>query len=117
MKKITIALDVEREVLININAMVDLEERFDVPLGVLFNPERVGIGLIRGMLTIALRHGGMKIVGRDVKAQEEQIGDLIQDHWLSKNKSLDDLMKIMMDAFNEAGLLPKEDEEQNQNPT
>lgn len=116
MKKITIALDMEREVCFNINAMVDLEERFEVPLGVLFDPNRVGIGLIRGMLTIGLKHGGMKITGRDRKAQEEQIGALIQDHWLAKNKSLDDLMKIMMAAFNEAGLLPKSEEEQDENP-
>lgn len=116
MKKITIALDMEREVMFNINAMVDLEERFDVPLGVLFNPERVGIGLIRGMLMIGLKHGGMKISGRDRKAQEEQIGDLIQDHWLAKGKTLDTLMEVMMAAFGEAGLLPKSEEEQDVNP-
>ena len=106
-------MDMEREVCYNINTMVDLEERFDVPLGQLFNPERIGIGLIRAMLMIGLKHGGMKIVGRDRKAQEEQIGDLIQDHWLAKGKTLDTLMQIMMDAFNEAGLLPKSEEEAN----
>ena len=116
MKKITIAMDMEREVCFNINAMVDLEERFDVPLGQLFNPEKIGIGLIRAMLMIGLKHGGMKIPGRDRKAQEEEIGTLIQDHWLAKGKKLDGMMEIMMKAFNEAGLLPKEEEEQATNP-
>lgn len=110
MQKTTIALDMEREVCYNINAMVDLEDRFDVPLGQLFNPEKIGIGLIRAMLMIGLKHGGMKIAGRDQREQEGLVGDLIQQHWLDKKKTLDDLMKIMMAAFNQAGLIPNAEE-------
>jgi hypothetical protein len=117
-KKITVALDVEREVRYNINAMVDLEDRFNLPLPVLFDPNRIGVGLIRAMLMIGLKHGGMDIQGKDNREKEEAIGELIQEHWLSKGKTLEDLMNITMDAFKEAGLLPKTAEEgTEQNPT
>ena len=111
MNKVTIALDVERTIKFNVNAMAEIERIFDAPLQVLFKADKVGFGFIRDLTWVGLKYGGMKFnpkMGRTMEEQQEYVGDLIQEHWLEENKTLEALMGILMDAFKESGLLPKE---------
>lgn len=122
MKKVTITLDVERTIRFNVNAMAEIERIFDAPIQVLFKADKVGFGFIRDLAWVGLKYGKMKFnpkMGRTREDQMEFVGDLIQEHWLEKDKSLDTLMEILMEAFKESGLLPKEafeDEESAEDP-
>jgi hypothetical protein len=110
-KKITLKLDIERPIRFNVNAMTEIERLFDAPIQVLFKADKVGFGFIRDLTWVALKYGGMKFnvkMGRSKEEHMEFVGDLIQDHWLEEGKALDELMEILMDAFKESGLLPKE---------
>lgn len=114
MKKIVVALDVEREIKYTINAMVDLENRFGgVPISAIFSASSIGITVIRALLLIGLTHGGAKFKGNPDE-QEAIVGNLIQEHWLEKGRSVQELVKIVMEGFVEAGLLPPSEEDEDE---
>lgn len=116
MKKVTIPLDVERELKYSLNAIVELEERFNAPVTELFKESRIGLGLIRAVVYIGLKHGGMKLASR---SPEEAVGELIQEHWLGKGRTLNELVEVAMEAFKAAGVFSETQEEETpqENPT
>jgi hypothetical protein len=67
--------------------------------------------VIRALMLIGLTHGGARFKGNQLE-QEMYVGDMIQEHWLEKGRTVNDLVQIVMDAFIDAGLLPKKDEEE-----
>ena len=103
-KKVTVPLDQVREIQFNINAIAELEERFSVPATQLFDEKRVGIGLMRALVYIGLKHGGMQFKGKSVQADEEANGAPIQEHWINEGRSLDELMEEVLKAFESAGI-------------
>lgn len=117
-KKVTIALDQLRQLKFSINAMMELEERFDVAIPSLFQEGKVGFRLIVAVVRIGLVHGGMKIQGT-IANQELLVGDLIQEHWIDEGHTLDDLMAKVTEAFNAAGIFGKQEAEvqEEENPT
>ncbi len=120
MRKIEISLDKTREIKFSINAMGELEDRFNKSIPELFALGAPGIRVMVAMLRIGLKHGGMKIPGKLVEDQELFIGDLVQEHWIDEGRSIQELMDVVKDALQEAGLIPKEEteeeEESSRNP-
>lgn len=118
MKKVTISLDIERELRYDINAVCELEDRFDVPAQELFQPSNIGLGLIRSLLYIGLKHGGMKFKGKSSADDEQVVGEGIQEHWIDKGRTLTEMMKIIGEAFKSGGVFAEAEEEGNkENPT
>lgn len=111
MRKIEVALDKVREIKFNINAMGELEDRFDKSVPQLFAYGSPGIRVMVAMLRIGLKHGGMKIPGKSIEDQELFIGDLMQEHWVDEGNSLQELMDRVRESLTVAGLIPKEEEE------
>lgn len=117
-KNVTITLDQQRTLKYSINAMIELEERFNVPIPELFKEDSVGFGLIVSVLKIGLVHGGMKLMGNS-KQQEIFVGDLVQEHWINEGRNLPELMEKVTEAFNVAGIFtvePNKDEGGEENP-
>lgn len=109
--KITVGLDIQREIKFNINAMVAMERRFDLPLPKVFDKERLGYGTIIAMLTIGLKAGGMKI-GGTAEEQEDYVGALLQQHWIDQGRTLEEMMKFVTEAMNAAGLFNRPEEKE-----
>lgn len=107
MRKIEVTLDKIRQIKFSINAMGELEDRFDKSIPELFSFGAPGIRVMIAMLRIGLKHGGMKIPGKSVEDQELFIGDLIQEHWIDCGNDLKALMDIVQESLTCAGLLPK----------
>ena len=107
MKKVTIALDNQRELRYPINAMVELEERFGKALPAVFNKEQIGLTLIIALTRVGLKYGGMQFEGTFLE-QEQATGELLQEHWFQEGRTLDELMGIILDAFKEAGIFAKD---------
>jgi len=97
-KKVSVPLDVERELRYSINAIVELEERFNSPVTELFKEGRIGLALIRAVAYIGLKHGGMKFRSQDTKENEATVGELIQEHWLGKGRNLNELVEKITEA-------------------
>ncbi len=108
MNYVEIPLDVPRRMRFTINAMAELEEYFgDQGMAQIFSPQRAGFKQVRALLWIGLKNGS--------KSQStlslEEAGDLIQEHWLEKGKTLADLFVYVMKAMKKANILPDEQEE------
>jgi len=98
-KKVTLGLDVDREIKFTINSLAELEERFgNTGLQQLFAAQNLNLTLIRALLYIGLKHGGMKFRG-SAKENEILVGDLVQEHWIDKGRNLVELTKIVSEAF------------------
>jgi hypothetical protein len=110
-EKVTLGLDIQREIKFNINAIVELEKRFDQPLPAIFSKDRIGFGTMMGLVRIGLKHGGMKLTGT-IEEQEEIVGALIQQHWIDQGRDLTELMKVVFKALNAAGLFGAPPEEE-----
>ena len=117
MKKVTIGLDRDRELEYNINALCDLEERFDTPAHQLFDKDKVGIKLIRSLVYVGLKHAGMAFDGKTSKECEEEVGIGLQEHWFNKGRTLPELMQIVMEAFTVSGVLTQDKGDNDENPT
>jgi hypothetical protein len=111
-KKVTIGLDVERELKFNINAVVELENRFNKPFHQVMSQETVGIETLRTMAYIGLKHGGLKFKGKDIEENEAMTGELLQEHWFAKKRTLSELMVLVGEALNEAGVFNTTEEEE-----
>jgi len=111
-KKVTVALDKVREIRYSINAIVELEDMFNVPASQLFAEDRVGLSLIRSLTYVGLKHGGMKFNGRSVADQINEAGELIQEHWIAKGRTLKELMDFISQAFTAAGVFQASDEKE-----
>jgi len=119
MRKIEVTLDKVREIKFSINAMGELEDRFNKSVPELFALGSPGIRVMVAMMRIGLKYGGMKIPGKSIEDQELFIGDLVQEHWVNEGNSINELMDSVKDSLQEAGLIPKEEEvedEDKQNP-
>ncbi len=115
MNKINIALDEVREFKFSINAMVELENRFDKSVPELFDPlHPPGIKTRVALVRIGLKYGGMKIPGKFVEDQEVFVGDLIQQHWIDQGNHMKELMNKVQDALKEAGLIDKDEDEEDE---
>jgi hypothetical protein len=112
MRKIEVALDKVREVKFSINAMAELEDRFNKSIPELMILGSPGIRVIVAMLRIGLKYGGMKIPGKTIEDQELFVGDLVQEHWVDTGNSISELMERVSESLQEAGLIPKEEDEE-----
>jgi hypothetical protein len=117
-KKVTVGLDIQRELKYNINAMRALERRFDKPVPSIFAKTHVGFETMVGLITIGLKYGGMKLAGTTNDEQEEMVGDLVQQHWIDQGRNLTELMEFVLEALREAGVFdaPKGEEGLPENP-
>jgi hypothetical protein len=112
MRKIEVTLDKVREIKFSINAMGELEDRFNKSVPELFAFGTPGVRVMVAMLRIGLKYGGMKIPGKSIEDQELFIGDLIQEHWIDCGNTMVEIMEIAKSALQAAGLIPKDDEEE-----
>lgn len=111
MNKINITLDEPRELKFSINAMIELENRFDKSVPELFSYGTPGIKTMVALVRIGLKFGGMKIPGKSIEDQEVFVGDLIQQHWIDQGNPMKELMDRVQKALQEAGLIDKDEEE------
>jgi hypothetical protein len=119
--KVTIGLDAEREIKFGVNAITELEDRFDKSIHDLFSEENIqqtmSFRFFRAWLYVGLKHGGMKFRGK-TKENEEQVGELLQEHWFNQGRTLEELGKLLNKAMELSGVFntSKEDEEKGPNP-
>lgn len=111
MNTVTIALDSARELKYNINAMVELENRFDKSIPEIFQEGKVGFAVIVGIVRIGLKAGGMKFKGQ-IEDQELVVGDLIQEHWVQEGKNLTQLMEVVTEALSAAGIFTSDEDKE-----
>lgn len=119
MKQISIGLDRDRPIVFNVNAIGELEDRFDCPVQQLISKDsKLGLfRFLRAFLYIGLKHGGMRFRGT-IEENEATVGDLIQEHWIDKERTLTELLKLSMEALEESGVFREEvEEEDGENPT
>ena len=114
MKKVNVGLDQVREIYFPVKAVVELERRFNKPIFKLLSTDFISFELICSVLTIGLKHGGMKLKGKSVEEQEEYVQDLIQEHWLEEGKRFESLVETTFSALEAAGLTGKKDEEEDE---
>lgn len=111
MDKINVTLDEVRELKFSINAMVELENRFDKSVPELFAYGTPGVRTMVALVRIGLKYGGMKIPGKLIEDQEVFVGDLVQQHWIDQGNPMKELMDRVQDALKEAGLIDKDAED------
>lgn len=111
MQKVNVGLDRDRELQFNINAVVELEERFNTPVQNLFSKEgkHIGFGLIRSLCYVGLKHGGMKFKGT-TEENENRVGELLQEHWIEKGRGLAEMMELVGEAFKASGVFSEKEE-------
>jgi hypothetical protein len=115
MRKVEVTLDKVREIKFSINAMGELEDRFNKSIPELFAFGMPGIRVMVAMLRIGLKYGGMKIPGKTIEDQELHVGDIIQEHWVDCGNTMQDLMENYVKvALEVAGLVPKDDAEEDE---
>lgn len=105
---VEIPLDRPRKMRYTINSMRALEKTFGTGLQGIFN-ENMGLNQIVHLIYIGLRFGG----GLEENSKEDNpdfVGDLLQEHFLDKNKELKELMDYALDALRRANLIPKDTE-------
>jgi hypothetical protein len=83
-----------------------LEKTFGTGLQGIFN-EQMGLNQIVHLIYVGLRYGGG--LNKDSKEDSPDfVGDLLQEHFLDKNRDLKELMDFALDALRRANLIPRE---------
>jgi len=115
-KKVTIGLDRDREIRYNVNALAELDERFDEPFVHVITNKTFGVANVRALLYIGLKHGGLKFKAGSREEQEDAVGNLLQEHWFDKGRTLVELMRLIGDSLNASGVFrtPEGDEEESE---
>lgn len=119
MKTLSIGLDRDRPLVYNINAVGELEDRFNMPVQEIFSRDsKLGLfRFLRAFILIGLKHGGMNFRGT-LEDNELRVGDLIQEHWIDKGRTLNELLKIGFEALELSGVFKEVEEEEGEgNPT
>ncbi len=109
---VNIDLDGKKKLRYRHNDMADMEVMTGKGFGELMSGTQ-----FHGVRTVL--HFGLRWM--DQKMTPAKAGDLIQDHWIAKGKSLADLADVILDAMEAGGIIParpkKEDEtDPNANP-
>ena len=93
---VKVSLDKPREIKYNFNAMCELEEIFEgKPLTRIF--ENAGMLQIRALLYVGLKYAG------DRKITQEEVGDLLSDHYFVQRKPLEGLFAQVQKAMVKGG--------------
>lgn len=93
--------DKVRRIRYDFNAISELEENLDAPIGMLLSEKEAGFRVLRGLLWV-----GLKWEHRSLTPQA--VGDLIQQH-LEEGGEIADLMKAATDALQRSGIFGKKE--------
>jgi hypothetical protein len=80
-----------------------------------FDPQKMGFEWITQFLMVGLKHGDPKF---GATLNPEKIDDMIQEFWIEADRTLADLINLLMDGMRVSGVLAsKEEKEKNVQPT
>lgn len=111
-KAVEITLDLPRKLKYSVNAMAEIENEFPNRSFQEIFSGHAPFNLAITLVWIGLRHGGTKFtpkMGKTKLEQKEFVGELIQEHWISKGRDLAELIDKITEALQLAGLLAKSD--------
>ncbi len=107
---VDISLDKPRRIRFTINAVRELERHFGKSFGTILTGGQTGsMGFeeIIQMLTVGLKYGETE--KRPLNA--DRVGDLLQKKWLDNDKELAEVVEILMEGMQVAGIIAKKEED------
>lgn len=106
---VDISLDKPRRVRFTINAIRELERHFGSSFGNILSGGQSGMGFeeIVQMLTVGLKYGETE----KRALTDTKVGDLLQKKWLDNDRELAEVVEVLMEAMQVAGIIAKKDDE------
>jgi hypothetical protein len=107
---VDISLDKARRVRFTINAVRELERHFGRSFGSILTggaSGSMGFEEIVQMLTVGLKYGETE----KRALPDSKVGDLLQRKWLDNGKELAEVVELLMEAMQAAGIISKKDED------
>ena len=108
---VDISLDKARRVRFTVNAVRELERHFGRSFGNILAggaSGSMGFEEIVQMLTIGLKYGETE----KRPLPDHKVGDLLQRKWLDNGKELAEVVEILMEGMQAAGIIAKKDEDE-----